>query len=59
MQILLGTMDYTCAPSPIGYRVIAGEQRRHRINKTLEIDPFLPLACVSWELRSCAIGNPL
>jgi len=25
---------------PIGYRIIAGEQRGHRIKKTLEIDPF-------------------
>jgi hypothetical protein len=25
---------------PIGYRIVAGEQRGHRIKKTLEIDPF-------------------
>jgi site-specific DNA recombinase len=25
---------------PIGYRIIAGEQRGHRVKKTLEIDPF-------------------
>ena len=25
---------------PIGYRTVAGEQRGHRIKKTLEIDPF-------------------
>ena len=25
---------------PIGYRIIAGEQRGHRTKKTLEIDPF-------------------
>ena len=25
---------------PIGYRIIAGEQRGHRIKKTLEIDPI-------------------
>ena len=25
---------------PIGYRITAGEQRGHRIKKTLEIDPF-------------------
>jgi DNA invertase Pin-like site-specific DNA recombinase len=28
------------APPPIGYRTVAGEQRGHRIKKTLEIDPF-------------------
>src|SRR5260370_41564702 len=25
---------------PIGYRIVAGEQRGHRTKKTLEIDPF-------------------
>jgi site-specific DNA recombinase len=25
---------------PIGYRIVAGEQRGHRVKKTLEIDPF-------------------
>src|ERR1700684_3405690 len=31
---------WTGALPPIGYRTAAGEQRGHRIKKTLEIDPF-------------------
>jgi hypothetical protein len=51
---------------PIGYRIIAGEQRGHRTKKTLEIDPFQAetvrlIFRLAWEGDGTSgpmVGNP-